>query len=115
MPASPAWAFRWSIIWTSFRSFATRCCRGLNASVCARGAGRARRCRRDGDALNMKDDEDDRPKKKITHEIGQDLYLLSVKELEERIALLTDEIERLRTTIRSKQSSRDAADSFFKK
>ena len=42
----------------------------------------------------MKDD-DDLPKKKITHEIGQDLYLLSVKELEERIALLTEEIERL--------------------
>ena len=28
-------------------------------------------------------DEDDRPKKKITHEIGQDLALLSVKDLQE--------------------------------
>jgi uncharacterized small protein (DUF1192 family) len=63
----------------------------------------------------MKDEDDDRPKKKITHEIGQDLYLLSVKELEERIALLTEEIERLRAAIASKQSSRSAADSFFKK
>jgi uncharacterized small protein (DUF1192 family) len=63
----------------------------------------------------MKEDDDDRPKKKITHEIGQDLYLLSVKELEERIALLTEEIERLRAAIASKQSSRSAADSFFKK
>ena len=54
----------------------------------------------------MKEDDDDRPKKKITHEIGQDLYLLSVKELEERIALLTEEIERLKTSIKSKQSSR---------
>lgn len=63
----------------------------------------------------MKDDDDDRPKKKITHEIGQDLYLLSVKELEERIILLTDEIERLKAAIASKQSSRSAADSFFKK
>ena len=43
-------------------------------------------------------DDDDRPKKKITHEIGQDLYLLSVKELEERIALLNDEITRPTTT-----------------
>ena len=34
-------------------------------------------------------DEDDRPKKKIAHEIGQDLTLLSVKELDERVALLT--------------------------
>jgi len=39
-------------------------------------------------------DEDDRPKKKIAHEIGQDLTLLSVGELEERIRLLQDEIER---------------------
>jgi uncharacterized small protein (DUF1192 family) len=63
----------------------------------------------------MKDDDEDRPKKKITHEIGQDLYLLSVKELEERIALLTEEIERLKAAIASKQSSRNVADSFFKK
>ena len=63
----------------------------------------------------MKEEDDDRPKKKITHEIGQDLYLLSVKELEERIALLTEEIERLKASIKSKQSSRNAADSFFKK
>ena len=33
-------------------------------------------------------DDDDRPKKKIVHEIGQDLALLSIRELEERIALL---------------------------
>jgi uncharacterized small protein (DUF1192 family) len=63
----------------------------------------------------MKDEDDDRPKKKITHEIGQDLYLLSAKELEERIALLTEEIERLKTAITSKQSSRSVADSLFKK
>ena len=63
----------------------------------------------------MKEDEDDRPKKKITHEIGQDLYLLSVKELEERIALLNEEIARLKASIASKQSSRGVADSLFKK
>ena len=33
-------------------------------------------------------DEDDRPKRKIAHEIGQDLALLSVAELDERIGLL---------------------------
>jgi len=60
-------------------------------------------------------DDDDRPRKKITHEIGQDLYLLSVKELEERIALLNDEIARLQTAIASKQSQRGVADSLFKK
>ena len=63
----------------------------------------------------MKEEEDDRPKKKITHEIGQDLYLLSVKELEERIALLNEEIERLKVAMKGKQSSRNVADSFFKK
>ncbi len=47
----------------------------------------------------MKDDDDDRPKKKIIHEIGQDLALLSVKELQERIALLKEEIARLEASI----------------
>jgi uncharacterized small protein (DUF1192 family) len=60
-------------------------------------------------------DEDDRPKKKIAHEIGQDLTLLSVGELRERIALLQGEIARLEADIASKQSSRSAADQFFKK
>jgi uncharacterized small protein (DUF1192 family) len=60
-------------------------------------------------------DDDDRPKKKIVHEIGQDLALLSIKELEERIALLTEEIARLKATIASKQGSRSVADQFFKK
>ena len=43
-------------------------------------------------------DEDDRPKKKISHEIGQDLTLLSVEELAARVQLLNDEIERLKPT-----------------
>ena len=60
-------------------------------------------------------DEDDRPKKKIVHEIGQDLALLSIKELEERIALLKEEIGRLQAAIASKQGSRTVADQFFKK
>jgi uncharacterized small protein (DUF1192 family) len=60
-------------------------------------------------------DDDDRPKKKIVHEIGQDLTLLSVRELNERIALLRDEIARLEADITKKQASRSAADLFFKK
>ncbi len=63
----------------------------------------------------MKDDEEDRPKKKIAHEIGQELALLSVKELQERIALLREEIVRLEASIASKQASRNVADQFFKK
>jgi uncharacterized small protein (DUF1192 family) len=63
----------------------------------------------------MKDEDDDRPKKKIVHEIGQDLALLSVKELKERIALLKEEIARLEASIAGKQASRTVADQFFKK
>ena len=60
-------------------------------------------------------DDDDRPKKKITHDIGQDLTLLSVGELNGRIALLREEIARLEADIAKKQTSRSAADEFFKK
>jgi uncharacterized small protein (DUF1192 family) len=60
-------------------------------------------------------DEDDRPKKKIVHEIGQDLALLAVKELEERIVLLKEEIARLEAAMASKRTSRGVADQFFKK
>jgi len=59
--------------------------------------------------------DDDRPKKKLVHEIGQDLGLISVKELQERIALLREEIARLEADIDRKQATRSAADQFFKK
>ncbi|MFZ0608057.1 MAG: DUF1192 domain-containing protein [Xanthobacteraceae bacterium] len=60
-------------------------------------------------------DEDDKPKKKIAHEIGQDLTLLSAGELTDRIALLKDEIARLEADRGRKQAVKSAADSFFKK
>jgi len=60
-------------------------------------------------------DDDDRPKKKIAHEIGQDLTLMSVGELNERVAILKDEIARLEANIKTKQASKSAADLFFKK
>jgi uncharacterized small protein (DUF1192 family) len=59
-------------------------------------------------------EDDDKPRKKLSHEIGQDLSLLSVEELDERIALLSAEIERLQAAMTKKRASRDAADSFFK-
>ena len=62
-----------------------------------------------------KDDEEDRPKKKIAHEIGQDLTLLSVTELDQRVQALKDEIARLEADKRNKQASRSSADAFFKK
>ena len=60
-------------------------------------------------------DEDDKPKKKISHEIGQDLYLLSADDLAERIALLKQEIARLEAAMGKAQASRSAADQFFKR
>ena len=60
-------------------------------------------------------DEDDRPKKKISHEIGQDLTLLSVEELAARVQLLNDEIARLEADMDNKRASRSAADQFFKR
>jgi uncharacterized small protein (DUF1192 family) len=60
-------------------------------------------------------DEDDKPKKKIAHEIGQDLYLLSGEDLAERIALLKQEIARLEAAMNKAQASRNAADQFFKR
>jgi uncharacterized small protein (DUF1192 family) len=60
-------------------------------------------------------EEDDRPKKKVAHEIGQDLALLSVEELSDRISLLNDEVVRLRAALEKKRVSRSAADQFFKR
>ena len=59
-------------------------------------------------------DDDDRPKKKIAHEIGQDLTLLSVEEGRAGVAM-HDEIARLEADIEQKRASRSAADQFFKR
>ena len=60
-------------------------------------------------------EEDDRPKKKIAHDIGQELYLLSAEDLAERIALLKQEIARLEAAMAKAQASRNVADQFFKR
>jgi uncharacterized small protein (DUF1192 family) len=60
-------------------------------------------------------DDDTLPKKKPVHELGQDLALLSVEELAERIAALAAEIARLETALAAKKASRAAADQFFKR
>ena len=54
-------------------------------------------------------EDDDKPKKKISHEIGQDLSLLSVEELTERIALMNSEIERLQAAMTRKRASKPRA------
>jgi uncharacterized small protein (DUF1192 family) len=62
----------------------------------------------------MASEDEDRPRKTVAHEIGQDLSMLSVEELTARIALLRGEIDRLEAALAKKRASRDAADSFFK-
>ncbi len=59
--------------------------------------------------------DDDRPAKKIAHEIGSDLSILSVGDLDARIELLRQEIDRLEADKVKKQAGRMAADSLFKK
>ena len=59
--------------------------------------------------------EDDRPKKKSSHELGADLSMLSVDELKVRIGLLKAEIERLEAEVAAKSSSRNAAEGLFRK
>jgi uncharacterized small protein (DUF1192 family) len=60
-------------------------------------------------------DPDDLPKKKISHEVGQDLALLSIGELTERIGILKEEIARLEAEMARKHASKSAADTFFKR
>ena len=59
-------------------------------------------------------EDDDKPRRKISHDIGQDLSLLSVEELNARVALLTAEIERLQLAAAKKRASKEAANSVFK-
>ena len=63
----------------------------------------------------MVNEDDDRSKPKTTHEIGCDLSVISVGELQSRITLLRDEVARLEREIAAKQSSRAVAENFFKR
>lgn len=57
--------------------------------------------------------DDDQPIRKIAHEIGQDLYALSLEDFDERIAVLRQEIARLEEARRQKAAQRAAADNIF--
>ncbi len=58
---------------------------------------------------------DDEPRKVVrVHEIGQDLSLLSVSELNERIGQLRTEIERLELDLKAKGATKAAAEALFK-
>ncbi|WP_137131602.1 DUF1192 domain-containing protein [Rhizobium sp. FY34] len=58
--------------------------------------------------------DDDRPKKPVAHEIGCDLSMISVAEIDQRITLLEAEIQRLQDERVAKNAGRKAAESLFK-
>ena len=58
-------------------------------------------------------EEKPRPKPPA-HEVGQDLSILSIGELDERIEILQQEVERLKEARSRKEASKVAADAFFK-
>ncbi|WP_019907067.1 DUF1192 domain-containing protein [Methylobacterium sp. 77] len=62
----------------------------------------------------MRDDETDRPKRPISHVIGESLDTLSVDEITQRIDVLQAEIERLAAAKSAKKDARDQASSIFK-
>ncbi|MIL09245.1 DUF1192 domain-containing protein [Salmonella enterica subsp. enterica] len=59
-------------------------------------------------------DDEPKQKKKLPHEIGQDLSTLSVDELGERIEQLKAEIARLEVERAAKGATRNAAEALFK-
>ncbi len=57
----------------------------------------------------------DEPRKIMSaHEIGQDLSMLSIAEIDERVDMLEREIARLKEARAKKESSLAAASAFFK-
>lgn len=59
--------------------------------------------------------DEEPPVRKTSHEIGADLSMLSADELKLRISLLKEEIARLEAEVVAKSSSRNVAESLFKK
>ena len=59
--------------------------------------------------------EEEPPRKAKAHEIGQDLSLLSVGELTERIGMLRAEIERLEAELKAKGATKSAAEALFRR
>jgi len=59
---------------------------------------------------------DDEPKKSPTaYVLGQDLSLMSVAELSQRITELKAEIERLEAELKTKDATKSAAESLFRR
>jgi uncharacterized small protein (DUF1192 family) len=59
--------------------------------------------------------EEETPKKKLAHEIGEELSRLSLDELAARIDILKAEIERIEAAAARKRQSAAAEETFFKR
>lgn len=59
--------------------------------------------------------EEEPLRKTRPHEIGQDLSLLSVADLDERIVLLRAEITRIEAELAAKGSTKQAAEALFRR
>lgn len=59
-------------------------------------------------------DLEDLPKKRPTITVGDNLDIISVTELEQRVEALESEIARVKAAIASKRASKSAADVFFR-
>jgi uncharacterized small protein (DUF1192 family) len=57
---------------------------------------------------------EDLPRKPAGITVGENLDLLSVSELEQRLQALEAEMERVKATLQSKRASKNAADAFFR-
>lgn len=64
--------------------------------------------------MSVFDDDAAKPAPRV-HEIGQDLSLLSVDELDERIGQMKDEIARIEAELATKGTTKDAAEALFRK
>ncbi|WP_223476023.1 DUF1192 domain-containing protein [Oricola indica] len=58
--------------------------------------------------------DEEEPKRKPAYQLGQDISLMSVDELNETIDALGEEIARLKREVDTKSDSRNAAEAFFK-
>ena len=58
--------------------------------------------------------DEEEPKRKPAYQLGQDISLMSVDELNETIDALGEEISRLKREVDTKSDSRNAAEAFFK-
>jgi len=63
----------------------------------------------------MAEDIDEKPRPMPSHMLGQPLDAVSIAEIDDRIALLREEILRLEAARAQKQAAQAAADAFFKK